>query len=808
MADYHDTVRTIGAAVPWPSPSGRPGRLIVILTDAKTLTNFRIECQARSLAARGYEVVVVGTEVGPSPTAQAFSPDWGPHVEFEILPADASGDLDQPPYFYSRSMIEIAARHHPFAIQATGLSTALVAIEAARRVGALPVLDFPQWASESTSWDPKTSSWRPHHAALAFALREFEVLAMRRAAAVITTGPIIARALEQLSGFNEGYVEVIRNIPDLSLSPSRAYPHLKEQAGLSPNAFAVLCQGNSETFTMLQPVIASLAHVPDIHLVIRASAVGPSRAFYRRVARRACVSNRLVLLDTVPQRDLVAASRGADVGLWTQPDISRDHHSALPADVFAYVAADLPLAAARFPEPMALLQNFGCGADFNPYEPRSIANAIEKLRSNHAFFGGRIAEAKKALFQTTVDNERRRYADIYDQLWLRVNSRFDKSTTLPLAAGAPMRVLHAPCNFANQSWTVSRAERKLGLKSELLVNYSSVFDYPADRVLGTAGGSAADYLAARRIALAAAPYDYDAYHYYFGRSLASWDDIDEFASEAFDDLKKVRGLGKPIVMTLQGCDVRLAGESNRRNAFTPCAPGRCPVYEACLSTYDAQRRRLINDILPLCDRVFYLNPELGHFVPNAAFLPYGSVDIWKVRPQPRPANVRPRILHAPSLAGVKGTDAVLAALEALSKRHAFDLVLVQNRTHEEAMAIYQTADIAIDQIFAGWYGGVSVELMAMGVPVMSYLREEDFVHAPAAMIRDLPVINIRPDHLEQDIEAALLRRAEWANIGHASRAFVEKWHDPMKIAAWLARVYADPKGVPAFDPETAETIVQ
>ena len=32
-------------------------------------------------------------------------------------------------------------------------------------------------------------------------------------------------------------------------------------------------------------------------------------------------------------------------------------------------------------------------------------------------------------------------------------------------------------------------------------------------------------------------------------------------------------------------------------------------------------------VLPLVDRVFYLNPELGRYVPNGEFLPYASVDV-------------------------------------------------------------------------------------------------------------------------------------------------------------------------------------
>ena len=56
----------------------------------------------------------------------------------------------------------------------------------------------------------------------------------------------------------------------------------------------------------------------------------------------------------------------------------------------------------------------------------------------------------------------------------------------------------------------------------------------------------------------------------------------------------------------------------------------------------------MSDILPLCDKVFFLNPELGHFVPNGVFLPYASAEIEGVEFLPPKPNRVPRIVHAPS----------------------------------------------------------------------------------------------------------------------------------------------------------------
>lgn len=354
-----------------------------------------------------------------------------------------------------------------------------------------------------------------------------------------------------------------------------------------------------------------------------------------------------------------------------------------------------------------------------------------------------------------------------------------------------MKVLHAPCNVGNQPWTLSRSERELGLKSDLVCNYSTWLGYPADKVLGSVNGRATKELMQRRWYGYMAPFKYDVFHYYFGRSLLYWDDLPDLNIHPYADLKLARRLGKKIIMTLQGCDARIAGKSAARNRFTPCNPDRCGAYPVCIETLDAQRQEMIYTVLPLCDRVFYLNPELGHYIPKGEFLPYANVDVEGMQLAPTPERKRPVIVHAPSDPKIKGTAMILAALQSLRKKHDFELVLVEKKTHAEAMEIYRTADLVIDQILAGWYGGLAVEVMAMGKPVACYIREEDLPLVPGAMAADMPLLNIHPDHLERDFEEIFTRRSEWKAIGQKSRAYVERWHSPMKIAAAMKRIYED-----------------
>ena len=64
----------------------------------------------------------------------------------------------------------------------------------------------------------------------------------------------------------------------------------------------------------------------------------------------------------------------------------------------------------------------------------------------------------------------------------------------------PLRVLHGPVNVGNQPWHLSRAERALQNESDLVVNYGTWLQYPADRTLAPYGAKKwGDMTAARSV---------------------------------------------------------------------------------------------------------------------------------------------------------------------------------------------------------------------------------------------------------------------------------------------------------------------
>jgi glycosyltransferase involved in cell wall biosynthesis len=275
---------------------------------------------------------------------------------------------------------------------------------------------------------------------------------------------------------------------------------------------------------------------------------------------------------------------------------------------------------------------------------------------------------------------------------------------------------------------------------------------------------------------------YDVVHFNFGRTILP-------TQLRMLDLPLLRRTGVVIAVTFQGDDAR-RGDVARAHAGGASLPTTLPhLYPA---TMDAERRARVERFARYADLVYYLNPDLSYGLPaRAQFLPYAHVDPRTLAPTARPTRDVPVVVHAPTDREVKGTRYVLKAVDRLRADGLdVELELVEGVLHEEAIRTYAHASLAVDQLLAGWYGGFAVEAMALGVPVVTYLRRDDLGVLPPAMREALPLIEATPDTLTDVLRTWLgTRREELTAVGRRSRKYIERWHDPLLIAARLAADY-------------------
>src|SRR5690349_22697721 len=84
-----------------------------------------------------------------------------------------------------------------------------------------------------------------------------------------------------------------------------------------------------------------------------------------------------------------------------------------------------------------------------------------------------------------------------------------------------MKILHGPVNVGNQPWVLSRAERRLGASSDLVIRNQTWLKYSADRVLASEGASSIES-ALRSMAFGLrSQWQYDVLHFYFGQTFVS-----------------------------------------------------------------------------------------------------------------------------------------------------------------------------------------------------------------------------------------------------------------------------------------------
>jgi hypothetical protein len=371
-----------------------------------------------------------------------------------------------------------------------------------------------------------------------------------------------------------------------------------------------------------------------------------------------------------------------------------------------------------------------------------------------------------------------------------------------------LRVLHCPWNIGGQAASLAAAEREIGLSSMSVAWRAGSYGFQPDEILVSADARVFAREAARFGLLKRALSDADVVHFNWGetifptvppgvaktstqdwkRSVASWAIAAAWYPFRFSDLKFLRARRKTIAMTFQGDDAR-QGDWQLKNCDNCIARFVDSTYYSPAS--DAWKRKRIAAYDRHVDLIYALNPDLLHVLPaRAKFMPYATVDAREWKPT-WPQNRIPVVLHAPSHRGAKGTGIVIETMGRLkAEGMEFEFRLVEGLKHWEARRVYAEADILVDQLLAGFYGSLAVELMALGKPVVCYLRDGDMKFLPAGMRADLPIINASPESLT-DVMRDLLGagRHRLTEIGVRSRSFVERWHDPIKIARDVASDY-------------------
>ena len=133
----------------------------------------------------------------------------------------------------------------------------------------------------------------------------------------------------------------------------------------------------------------------------------------------------------------------------------------------------------------------------------------------------------------------------------------------------------------------------------------------------------------------------------------------------------------------------------------------------------------------------------------------------------------------------KGTDIMLRALERVAREHPdkVEMLKAESLPFDEYKRLYDSADVLLDQLYSYTPAMNALEAMARGVVVVGGGEPEFYDLMGEQELR--PVVNVLRD--EEDVYQKLTHLAlhpeEVSRLSQQSRAFIERHHDAVKVAA-------------------------
>lgn len=330
-----------------------------------------------------------------------------------------------------------------------------------------------------------------------------------------------------------------------------------------------------------------------------------------------------------------------------------------------------------------------------------------------------------------------------------------------------LNVLQGTMEIANQMKNITESLKKMGVNATTINYYPSYLGYKSDIEFDV--NAISDWnkvnietkrIAAKQIA------ENDIFHFHFGTSL-TFDHL---------DLLLIKELGKKVIMQYWGSEVRTYSKAKEINPYIKLKDNDEKLIRKELE--------LVSENIKSCIVDYELAEYVKGYYEDIHYSKV-SIDLKKYKVKNIKNNKKILIVHAPTSPEVKGTKYILEAIKGLKNNYEFDFKLVEKMPHEDAIKIYEEADLIIDQILIGSHGVFAVEAMALGKPVICWIS--DFMKSKYP--KELPIISANPDNVKEKIEYFLLNRELLQEYGQKGRKYVEKYHDVDKIAKNIMDIY-------------------
>jgi len=256
-------------------------------------------------------------------------------------------------------------------------------------------------------------------------------------------------------------------------------------------------------------------------------------------------------------------------------------------------------------------------------------------------------------------------------------------------------------------------------------------------------------------------------------------------------------LGKKIVVTFRGIDVQTDLEFLPKRLFEKIPSSDWPEYYRIQFLRKNFWPNLLKKVrrqifIWFADKVILTGPFLaGQVSRYDKIIPFARQMKELISYPQKESKTKIRILHVPSDQIVKGTAEISQAFKSLAQKypqHSFEVLPPLPR--QELLERIAKADIIVDQVIIGWYGGQAVEAMALGKIVMAFLNPTYLQLVPFG--KEIPIWNTNCWSFENDLETLIkifpYIKDDWQK---KSSRFAQKVHDSRRIAQKYLAVYQE-----------------
>jgi len=369
-----------------------------------------------------------------------------------------------------------------------------------------------------------------------------------------------------------------------------------------------------------------------------------------------------------------------------------------------------------------------------------------------------------------------------------------------------LRIFHGPIPVVGLPWAFSRAQRKLGHRSDyvlfdtfgsewLLDGWDKNLRLTSKVIKGRSYGINAFFrhLKVGKFVLECIR-DYDVFHFYSGWSLFPGKEKSCPLFPRYKDLPILRSLGKKIVFYHIGCR-----DSKLRSNFAKHDPCLCSICRVGLSGLCSDEETTLRCLMEKRYGHVLINgiPDMSDFDREAVYVPAAiDLDMWRLdKNENLSSSGTVKVVQVTgnleSRGDVKGIGYTKRAVEKLKESgYSVELVTIDRVPSRSMPSVIRSADIVVDNLLFGWYGLTAIQAMALGKPVIAYIREP-WLRFHCERFPAPPVIGTHPNNLFETLKE-LISKQDLPKIGLQGPRYVSEVHDPLKIGQKLIELYSAP----------------